>query len=66
VNHYVDTPPAEAPDTINATALSLAKRWNLICSNGQVICLRDNCGLEATLPSLLCVAHLATVKGRAR
>jgi hypothetical protein len=66
MNHYADTPPTEAPNTINATALALARKWNLVCTNGQVICMRDGCGLEATLPSLLCPAHLATVRGRVR
>jgi len=59
-------PVAEPTNTINATALALAKKWNLVCDNGQVVCLRDGCGLEATLPSLLCVAHLATVRSRVR
>lgn len=45
-----------------ATARELAKRWNLVCDNGQIVCLRDGCGMEATLPSLLCPGHLAAVR----
>ena len=53
------TPVAQSVDTIEETALSMAKRWNLVCTNGEIICLRDGCGLVATLPSLLCAGHLA-------
>lgn len=56
-----DTDP---PDTINATALAYAKTWNLVCEDGTVICLRDGCGLTATLPGLLCPGHLAVVQRR--
>jgi hypothetical protein len=51
--------PARATDTIHAAALAYAKRFNLVCTNGQIICSREHCGLEATLPSLLCAEHLA-------
>jgi hypothetical protein len=55
------TEPARSPeeatlDQVDACALEHAKRFNL---NGQIVCLRDGCGLEATLPSLLCPGHLA-------
>jgi hypothetical protein len=52
-------PVGESLDHITATALSWAKKWNLVCENGDIVCLRDGCGLEATLPSLLCAGHLA-------
>ncbi len=52
-------PLAASLGTINEAALEQAKRWNLVCDNGQIICLRDGCGQEATLPSLLCGGHLA-------
>jgi hypothetical protein len=51
-------PVPELLDAIHRAALAHAKRWNLVCDNGQIICLRDGCGLEATLPSLLCAGHL--------
>jgi hypothetical protein len=44
---------------LDEAALAQAKRWNLVCDNGQIICLRQGCGMEATLPSLLCAEHLA-------
>lgn len=50
------TPQTLGP--IEETALALAKRWNLVCENGEVICLRDGCDQRATLPSLLCTDHL--------
>jgi len=49
-------------DPIEAAALEQAKHWNLVCDNGQIVCLRPGCGLEATLPSLLCSGHLASVR----
>lgn len=49
-------------DPIEAAALVHAKRFNLVCDNGQIVCLRAGCGLEATLPSLLCGGHLAAVR----
>jgi hypothetical protein len=53
-------PDPDAPaDTIRAAALAHAKRWNLVCENGQIFCMRERCEFEATLPSLLCAAHLA-------
>ncbi len=53
-----EAPPEVAPlDAIHRAALAHARRWGLICDNGQIICLRDGCGLEATLPSLLCAGH---------
>lgn len=52
---YPDAPP----DLIHAAALEHAKRWNLVCENGQIICMRERCDMEATLPSLLCAGHLA-------
>ncbi len=45
-------------DPIEKAALAHAKRFNLVCDNGQIVCLRAGCGLEATLPSLLCAGHL--------
>ena len=56
--------PARSPeeatlDQVDACALEHAKRFNLVCDNGQIVCLRTGCGLEATLPSLLCPGHLA-------
>ena len=54
------TPVSEALDYINVAALAHARRWNLICDNGEIVCLRDGCGLTATLPSLLCAGHLAS------
>jgi hypothetical protein len=47
---------------INEAAFEYAKRFNLVCDNGQIVCLRAGCGLEATLPSLLCDGHLAAVR----
>jgi hypothetical protein len=58
-------PTVEQVDAINASALAYAKTWNLVCDNGQIICLRDGCGLEATLPSLLCAGHLLAHQRRA-
>jgi len=55
------TEPARL-DPIQQAAVEQAKRWNLVCDNGQIICLRQDCGLEATLPSLLCQGHLASVR----
>lgn len=55
-------PMAKALDPTHQAALDWAKRWNLICENGQIICLRASCGIEATLPSLLCAGHLAAVR----
>lgn len=55
--------PASATlDPIQRAALEQAKIWNLVCDNGQIVCLRSGCGLEATLPSLLCLGHLASVR----
>lgn len=45
-------------DAIEAAALEHAKRWNLVCENGQIACMREGCEFEATLPSLLCPGHL--------
>lgn len=56
-------PAAPAPDgldPIQRAALQHAKLWNLVCDNGQIVCLRKDCGLEATLPTLLCAGHLAS------
>ena len=55
-----------APSDIIATARSYARKWNLVCDNGQIVCLRDGCGLEATLPTLLCTEHLAAHRSRVR
>jgi len=55
-------PAAPAPDgldPIQRAALEQAKLWNLVCDNGQIVCIRG-CGAEATLPSLLCAGHLAS------
>lgn len=57
------TEPARSPDVapldpVHACALEHARRFNLVCDNGQIVCLRDGCGQEATLPSLLCPGHL--------
>jgi hypothetical protein len=52
------------PDTILAAALEHAKRWNLVCENGQIVCMRERCQFEATLPSLLCAEHLAARAAR--
>jgi hypothetical protein len=46
-------------DPVERCALEHARRFNLVCDNGQIVCLRTGCGLEATLPSLLCPGHLA-------
>lgn len=54
---YPDDPPP--PDAILAAARAHAERWNLVCENGQIICMRERCEFEATLPSLLCEKHLA-------
>lgn len=51
-------------DQIHAAALTHAKRWNLVCTNGQIVCMREHCGVEATLPSLLCAEHLAARRGQ--
>lgn len=59
------TPPRPL-DPICAAALAYAKRWNLICDNGQIVCSRKDCGLEATLPSLLCAGHLASSQRMSR
>lgn len=59
-------PPARPLDPTQQAALAWAKRWNLVCDNGQVICLRQGCGLEATLPTLLCAGHLASHRRMAR
>ncbi len=59
--------PRPAPtDQIHAAALAHAERWNLVCLNGEIICLRNGCGVVATLPSLLCAAHLAARQKGAR
>jgi hypothetical protein len=52
------TPDAPAILPVDAAALSFAKKWNLVCENGQVVCLRG-CGQLATLPSLCCRECLA-------
>lgn len=52
-------------DAIHQAALAHARRWNLVCDNGQIICLRDGCGLEATLPSLLCAGHFLAQQRKA-
>jgi hypothetical protein len=51
-------PRPEPTDPQRETALALAKRWNLLCENGEVVCLRNGCDERATLPSLLCTEHL--------
>ena len=51
-------PPGEPLDPISAAALAYAKRWNRVCDNGEVVCIRDGCDQVATLPTLLCEAHL--------
>lgn len=53
--------PAEL-SPVEQTALALAKRWNLLCDNGDVVCLRQGCGQLATLPSLLCADHLLSYR----
>ena len=53
------TPTVAPRDPIEAAALEYAKRYNLVCDNGQIVCLRPGCGVEATLPTLLCSGHLA-------
>jgi len=60
-----DTKPEHVSSSlgaIHAAALAQAKKWNLVCDNGQIVCLRDGCGQEATLPSLLCQGHLASFR----
>lgn len=57
-----DANPAP-PDRIHAAALEQAKRWNLVCEDGQIVCMRERCGVVATLPSLLCSEHLAERRG---
>jgi hypothetical protein len=61
----IDPSAPEPPpplDKICEAALAYAKRWNLVCDNGQIVCSRKDCGLEATLPSLLCAGHLASAE----
>jgi hypothetical protein len=54
-----DAPPVSEPlDAISSAALAHARRWNLVCENGEIVCLRDGCDQVATLPTLLCEAHL--------
>jgi len=48
----------EPVDAIDATALALARRWNLVCENGEIVCMRAGCDQVATLPGLLCAEHL--------
>lgn len=52
-------PTAVPRDAIDAAAIEQAKRFNLVCDNGQIVCPRPACGMEATLPTLLCAGHLA-------
>lgn len=47
-----------ALDAIDATALALARRWNLVTDNGEIVCMRERCDQVASLPSLLCAEHL--------
>lgn len=55
------------PDRIHDAALEHAKRWNLVCEDGQIVCLRaPQCNYVATLPSLLCEVHLAALRRGAR
>lgn len=63
-----DTYPDDAapPDRINDAALAHAKRWNLVCDDGQIVCMRERCNRVATLPSLLCAEHLAARRGGER
>lgn len=55
--------PSKPLDEIHRAALAYAKRFNRVCDNGQIVCLR--CDLEATLPSLLCAGHLLEHQRRA-
>jgi hypothetical protein len=52
----------DSVDQIQAAALAQARRWNLVCANGEIVCLRG-CGRAATLPSLCCVSCLAARRG---
>jgi hypothetical protein len=51
-------PLPEPTDPQCEAALAFAKRWNLVCDNGEIVCMRDGCDLVATLPTLLCAEHL--------
>lgn len=62
---YPTRPPDEPVDTITAAALEHAKRFNLVCDNGEIVCIRG-CGRAATLPTLCCVTCLAARRGRWR
>jgi hypothetical protein len=56
------TPVAEALGPIEATALSLARRWNLVRADGTIKCAK--CDYRTgTLPSLCCEACLAHKRG---
>lgn len=53
------TPAPAAPALpLDEAALAMARKWNLVTDEGQVLCLRGGCDQLATLPSLLCRAHL--------
>jgi hypothetical protein len=49
---------APAPLPVDAAALAFAKKWNLVCDNGEIVCIRG-CGRAATLPTLCCRDCLA-------
>lgn len=59
------TPVGESLAHIEATALALARKWNLVTETGEIVCLKG-CGKQATLPSLCCPTCLAAHRGHWR
>jgi hypothetical protein len=48
---------SEDTEAVNAAALEHARKFNLIATDGSIVCIRS-CGRAATLPTLLCQSCL--------
>jgi hypothetical protein len=49
---------ARKEETPEQAAEAMARRWDLIDSEGQLWCSKDHCDRHGTYPSLLCEFHL--------
>lgn len=56
------TPVAVSLLAIDETAVAMARKWNLVTEDGQIVCIKG-CGRLATLPSLCCRECLAAHRG---
>lgn len=61
MNDEKPEPAGRLLGNIEETALALARKWDLIRSDGSIACVRG-CGGKGSLPSLACIRCLTAAK----